>query len=238
MSNELNLLAVVAKKIADLQRNFTTLSKQSGPSGKDGLDGADGRHGIDGRNGADGIQGADGKRGPRGPKGEQGEQGEVGPAPDHQWQGDKLRFQKPDGGWGKWVALKGEKGDKGAPGRSGNSVGIVSSGNSWSPDELPVAASALPDEFVVKQDGQWFRASFAQMQSWLGVSDPSSPQFTYVGGRMSRIDYADSSFKVFAYTGGGALDYIDFTQSGTTTRKTFVRDVDGVLTEIVESTQP
>ena len=45
-----------------------------------------------------------------------GEQGPAGPMPDHEWKGTKLRFQKPDGTWGKWVDLRGTAGKDGKDG--------------------------------------------------------------------------------------------------------------------------
>jgi hypothetical protein len=65
---------------------------------------------VDGKDGAPGLDGKDGDRGPRGPE------GPIGPAPEHEWDGTKLRFEQPDGAWGKAVDLKGEKGE---PGRDG-----------------------------------------------------------------------------------------------------------------------
>ena len=47
---------------------------------------------------------AKGDPGPQGPK------GDTGPAPAHEWQGTKLRFQQPDGKWGKYTDLKGRDG--------------------------------------------------------------------------------------------------------------------------------
>lgn len=87
-----------------------------GPKGEDGKDGRDGTDGKDGRDGRDG---ADGERGPRGSSGTDGEDGAMGPMPDHQWQGTRLRFEEPNGDWGKFVDLKGDKGDRGSPGGSG-----------------------------------------------------------------------------------------------------------------------
>lgn len=99
------------------------------PSGEWGefvdLEGPKGEKGDPGQDGADGRDGADGKDGARGPQGESGNDGEpgvdgargpVGPIPDHQWSGTKLRFEEPDGDWGKYVDLKGEKGDQGPSG--------------------------------------------------------------------------------------------------------------------------
>lgn len=55
------------------------------------------------KNGKDGDDGEDGGKGDTGP---------MGPMPDHQWDGTRLRFEEPDGTWGKYVDLKG------APGQS------------------------------------------------------------------------------------------------------------------------
>lgn len=49
----------------------------------------------------------------KGEQGEKGDKGDPGPAPEHEWQGTKLRFKKPDGKWGKYTDLKGEKGQGG-----------------------------------------------------------------------------------------------------------------------------
>lgn len=87
-----------------------------GPKGEDGKDGRDGTDGNDGRDGKDGV---DGERGSRGPAGSDGQDGAMGQMPDHQWQGTRLRFEEPDGDWGKFVELKGEKGDRGSPGGGG-----------------------------------------------------------------------------------------------------------------------
>lgn len=37
----------------------------------------------------------------------------IGKSPKHQWDGTKIRFQNPDGTWGKFVDLKGKQGDPG-----------------------------------------------------------------------------------------------------------------------------
>lgn len=245
MANDLELLAALAKRLRDLQRGFRTLSKQSGPQGAQGEQGVQGEKGERGPAGPRGPVGPEGPRGPKGDKGDRGEQGErgeqgaqgdTGPAPEHEWKGTKLRVKNPDGTWGKWTDLKGQKGAAGGVFISGGGGGGGSS-SSWSPDSLSVASNDIPDEFVVKQDGVWVRASFSQMQSWLGANGPISPVFTYDAGVLTRIDYADGSFKVFTYV-EGELYRIDFTSGGVTTRKTFVRDVDGTLLEIDEETLP
>jgi hypothetical protein len=39
-----------------------------------------------------------------------GDKGDIGDTPEHQWKGTKLRFEKQDGDWGKWVDLIGKGG--------------------------------------------------------------------------------------------------------------------------------
>ena len=208
-----------------------------GEKGDNGLRGATGPKGDTGARGATGAKGdtgAEGQRGPKGEKGEQGPKGDRGPMPKHEWVGTKLRLQQANGKWGEAVDLKGEKGRDGLSGRT-FSVG----GGGTSLDSLPAASGDLPTDFVVKQGGMWVRATFEQMATWLGggVPEPSSPEFTYTDGVLTRIDYADASYKTFTYT-AGQLDQIDFVRGGTTYRKTFVRDVDGVLVAITETTLP
>lgn len=102
------------------------------PSGEWGefvdLEGPQGDQGAPGKDGQDGKDGVDGKDGQRGPKGEKGDNGEdgrdgspgpIGPMPDHQWDGTRLRFEEPDGDWGKYVDLRGPQGDRGASGSNG-----------------------------------------------------------------------------------------------------------------------
>jgi len=60
-----------------------------------------------------GEQGPKGEMGPQGPAGrdgkdgKDGQDGEIGPMPNHQWDGKRIRFEKPDGTWGEWVDLTG-----------------------------------------------------------------------------------------------------------------------------------
>lgn len=84
-----------------------------GPAGKDGI-GKDGKPGRDGKDGKDGIDGFDGK------------DGKPGEAPDHQWDGTKIRF-KSGKEWGEWVDLKGPMGPTGlsfGPGEGGMGGGL------------------------------------------------------------------------------------------------------------------
>lgn len=186
------LLGLVAKQLRDLRTAFRDLSKQPGPKGdrgEQGVQGEQGERGPQGDIGPAGLRGADGPtgqegppgppgprgpRGPQGPKGEpgeKGEQGEIGPAPLHQWDGTRLRFQKPDGEWGKYVDLKGETGAS----KTARPVFFGGAGGSGGTnlDDLPTAGTVEPTEFIVKQNGEWVRASIDQVRDWLGAAAPA-----------------------------------------------------------------
>jgi hypothetical protein len=62
---------------------------------------------------------------------------------------------------------------------------------------------------------------------------PVAPAFTYSGGALTRIDYADGSYKVFSYS-AGALSQIDFVSGGITRRKTLIYS-GGSLASITET---
>lgn len=96
--------------------------------------------------------------------------GEPGPPPAHQVSGHRLRFQKPDGGWGPWLDLRPKVAVYGGAGGGAAD---------WNPDTLPDADNAAPEQFIVRQNGAWVRASLAQMQSWLGGAPAGS---TWDGG--------------------------------------------------------
>lgn len=85
----------------------------------------DGRNGERGERGFQGLVGKDGDRGVRGP---------IGPIPRHEWRGTELRFEEPDGSWGKWTDLRGPRGYAGGGGGSSDTGGTtVVSGNSYFP---------------------------------------------------------------------------------------------------------
>lgn len=79
--------------------------------------------GAKGDKGEPGKDGAPGEPGPAG--GPKGDPGEKGDAPDHQWEGTALKFEKPDGTWGSAVDLKGEKGEPGLNGISADDVAAM-----------------------------------------------------------------------------------------------------------------
>jgi len=95
-----------------------------GKDGSNGIDGKRGKTGLQGNNGLVGLSGVDGMDGLDGEKGDTGEKGDIGNIPKHQWKGTWIRFENPDGEWGKWVNLQGVEGMRGRGGR------IFGSGNS------------------------------------------------------------------------------------------------------------
>lgn len=187
MTDSTPLLALLAKRYAALREAVSSVSKQIGPQGLVGETGAVGERGPQGeigRTGERGLQGEIGLTGERGPRGERGAdgatgergfrgemgktgpqggagpagpQGETGPAPDHQWTGTKLRFQKPDGKWGKYTDLKGDKGDGGGTviirGGASSGVGLESL--------LPGAVGVEPVGVAVAQGGKWVQLPWA-----------------------------------------------------------------------------
>ncbi|MCU7834930.1 MAG: hypothetical protein KZQ83_06700 [gamma proteobacterium symbiont of Taylorina sp.] len=79
-----------------------------GPEGFQGVQGIQGMQGEQGKQGIQGEQGSKGSDGPQGVEGSQGVDGPTGPVAQHQWDGTRLQFIKPDGNWGALVDLKGE----------------------------------------------------------------------------------------------------------------------------------
>jgi hypothetical protein len=106
-----------------------------------------------------------------GAKGEPGPKGDTGPMPAHEWKGTTLRFEQPNGTWGKFVDLKGATGKDGAAGRTvvisrgGSSGGGVGS-------LLPGAPNVEPTGIAVVQGGQWVNLSWpAFIQTIAGAVD-------------------------------------------------------------------
>jgi|DEB0MinimDraft_3_1074331.scaffolds.fasta_scaffold00273_9 hypothetical protein len=112
--SELNShIATLALKMATQALDLIYSIQQSEKTVKDGRDGVDGKDGVDGLDGKDGAVGATGEPGRDGLNGRDGVDGEMGPMPDHEIKGNSIRFQKPDGTWGKWVELGGQSGGGG-----------------------------------------------------------------------------------------------------------------------------
>lgn len=85
-------------------------------------------------------------------KGEQGEPGPKGDKPAHEWKGSKLRFEQPDGTWGKFVDLKGPAGKNGS--QQVVSIGYAASSPGLS-SLAPGAEGVTPASIVVQQGGEW-----------------------------------------------------------------------------------
>ena len=161
------VLALVARHVKAARDEVANTRKMVGPQGDPGPRGKQGEpgpKGADGRDGVDGIKGVQGDPGPRGEKGDPGPQGEPGPAPDHQWEGTKLRFKKPDGKWGKYVDLKGKKGDPGA------GTVVVSGVRSGIPTIGSLPGGVLPNDFlVIERNGEAYRIPVTEITA--GGSD-------------------------------------------------------------------
>lgn len=213
MSNELNLIAVIAKGLADLKASFRTLSKQEGPPGPKGDKGDPGEPGPKGDKGDPGAPGPKGDQGETGPKGDtgdpgapgpKGDQGEPGPkgdkgdAPEHKWDGTKLAFRHPDGSWGKKVDLRGPKGDV------GSRKVVVAAGNN-PPTDPPSSGAGYPGKTLV-----WSQGILAEV---LLYSDAEKTQLAerrildYASGLLASVRYFDASgvqtkARTLGYAGG------------------------------------
>lgn len=92
-----------------------------GPRGEEGELGPAGPRGLSFK----GIDGRQGVPGPQGVPGLKGEKGEKGDAPEHEWQGTKLRFRNSDGSWGRFIMLQGMIGGRGRAGADGAGGGTT-----------------------------------------------------------------------------------------------------------------
>jgi hypothetical protein len=93
-----------------------------GPGGAIGADGPAGPAGLAGPRGEAGTVGDAGPEGPMGPAGvagPMGPAGAAGTAPDHEWEGPRLRWTLPDGRLGEWADLQGPAGPAGPAGVAG-----------------------------------------------------------------------------------------------------------------------
>lgn len=103
-------------------------------------------------------------------RGEKGDSGDAGPMPEHQWKGTKLRFQQPDGTWGKWTDLRGKDGESGAvivSQRASSSGSAGMDASSLPPLPLP---ALLSDTLVIVRNGIAHGVTLADLQSIFGGS--------------------------------------------------------------------
>lgn len=92
---------------------------KTGPRGDTGDTGPPGERGLKGDLGPFGLLGRQGEQGPR------GDTGDTGPVPAHKWDGTKLAWEKPGGGFGRSVNLKGDTGGRGMSARGGGTMANV-----------------------------------------------------------------------------------------------------------------
>lgn len=145
-----------------------------GPKGEPGLPGEAGLAGCPGAVGADGQPGPVGPQGPKGDQGERGPQGPKGDKPDHEWVGTGLRFEKPDGTWGKAVDLRGQRGGRGGSGGASNQ-----------PDK------AYPARDIAYENGQvkTVRLYLDFAKTVLGVRR----EMLYTDGRLASVQHFDGA---------------------------------------------
>jgi hypothetical protein len=202
--NDLDIIALVAKQVASLKHQLADLERQPGPQGAAGLS-VRGDIGEKGNTGAKGEPGQPGQKGDAGPKGnpglqgEKGNTGDVGPAPKHEWCGTKLRFEKPDGTWGKLVDLKGDKGDQ----TQARLVAPLFS----TPVPLPTSNSArlTGPSFTYNDQGDLVRVDY---------DDARYKTFEYAGGELTSVTFFDFDAtyqKTLIYSAGRLTDVVETT---------------------------
>lgn len=103
----------------------------------------------------------------RGPAGLDGPKGDIGLAPAHEWHGSKLRFQNPDGQWGKFTELKGPPGKDA---KDGGSIYISRGSSGTDLDELPAGAGNPVAVAVRLQDGGWVHLAWADFVAAVAAS--------------------------------------------------------------------
>lgn len=60
---------------------------------------------------------------------------------------------------------------------------------------------------------------------------PKTAEYTYTGTNLTRVDFADGSYKTLSYT-GSTLTRVDFVINGVTWRKDFTYDTNSNLTDV------
>lgn len=152
-------LADVKKQVTELQSKADEIRKLEGPSGPKGDKGDQGPKGEQGDRGFDGKDGKDGRDGVDGKDGEDGKQG-VGVVDAFIDFDQSLVLKLSDGneinaGSLEYNAQKAE-------------LYSVST-QAFSIDNLKVAeTNPKPTEVIVKQNGEWVRATWSQFTAWIG----------------------------------------------------------------------
>lgn len=116
--------------------------------------------------------------------------GDIGPAPAHEWDGTRLRFQNPDGSWGEWVDLRGKPGKPGKDGISVGGGGYSAGGTSFSPGALPPLESSPvdTDALVLTRDGRSYRVTIAALRALFGSESPIPVGAIFANGEPITVD--------------------------------------------------
>lgn len=162
-----------------------------GPAGKDGKTPVAGKDFPLPKNGKDGADGKDGKS----------IVGEKGDKPDHKWEGTKLKFEKPDGSWGKAIDLKGKDGKSGSSFFGGGLFSVAT-------DSTLSGDGTLNNPLSVQSAGA---------SSFTSLTDvPSS--YTGQGTKFVRVNGAETALEFATVSGGGdALTSAPLSQFAATT---------------------
>jgi len=167
---------------------------KQGPVGPAGKDGKTPRAGVDfplPKNGKNGADGKDGKS----------IVGDKGDKPDHKWEGTKLKFEKPDGSWGKAIDLKGKDGKSGSSFFGGGLFSVAT-------DSTLSGDGTLNNPLSVQSAGASAFTSLTDV--------PSS--YTGQGTKFVRVNGAETELEFATVSGGGdALTSAPLSQFAATT---------------------
>jgi hypothetical protein len=159
----LQLAAVVGKlkkKVSELDTKAETITKLEGPQGPRGEKGNPGKDGLPGKDGRDGVDGKDGKDGQPGKNGKDGVS-----VVDAYIDIDNALVLKLSNG------IEVSAGELPQTNKSKDNIYIQNT-QQFALDGLPDASEdPVPEYFVVRQDGQWKKASFTYLLGWLSVSN-------------------------------------------------------------------
>ena len=62
-----------------------------------------------------------------------------------------------------------------------------------------------------------------------------SPQLTRVAGKLTRVDFADGSYRTLTRDANGRVSQVDQVRGGVTVRQVLSRDANGALTGVTET---
>lgn len=210
-----------------------------GDKGDQGERGIPGPQGLVGPRGPQGIQGKDGERGLDGLNGRDGYDGRDGVSLDFKWDGTKLGIKKSDSKNYTYTDL----GVEGKANWLENVVGstkrfrVVSTGagtsliNGVGNRQASFKSIVAGSNVTITDNGT--SISIAASGGSSG-STAISPTFTYTTGALTRVDYADGTYKVLTYS-GGVLTQLDYVRPSSTTIRKVFNYTTGTLTSITQT---